>query len=315
MRRAPTIKLDIPVRKELERLSRSRSVAVRLAERSRIVLLAAGGLDNQEIAAKLDITRQKAGRWRDRFVEDGLGGIEKDASRSGRIPSIGRRKRARIVKKTVEGKPPNATHWSRSLMARATGVSESTVGRIWRAHGLKPHLARTFKLSNDKQFVEKLENVVGLYLNPPENAIVLSCDEKSQMQALDRTQPGLPLKKGRCGTLTHDYKRNGTTTMFAALNTLDGSIIGTCMPKHRHQEWIRFLNQIKRFRAERQTDPYHLRQLRHAQTSESRQLVEAQHALSCALHTDQCILAEHGRTLLPGSFRTTASARGFPFGS
>ena len=147
MRRAPTIKLDIPVRKELERLSRSRSVAVRLAERSRIVLLAAGGLDNQEIAAKLDITRQKAGRWRDRFVEDGLGGIEKDASRSGRIPSIGRRKRARIVKKTVEGKPPNATHWSRSLMARATGVSESTVGRIWRAHGLKPHLARTFKLS------------------------------------------------------------------------------------------------------------------------------------------------------------------------
>ena len=315
MRRAPTIKLDIPVRKELERLSRSRSVAVRLAERSRIVLLAAGGLDNQEIAAKLDITRQKAGRWRDRFVEDGLGGIEKDASRSGRIPSIGRRKRARIVKKTVEGKPPNATHWSRSLMARATGVSESTVGRIWRAHGLKPHLARTFKLSNDKQFVEKLEDVVGLYLNPPENAIALSCDEKSQMQALDRTQPGLPLKKGRCGTLTHDYKRNGTTTMFAALNTLDGSIIGTCMPKHRHQEWIRFLQSDQTFRAERQTDPYHLRQLRHAQTSESRQLVEAQHALSCALHTDQCILAEHGRTLLPGSFRTTASARGFPFGS
>ena len=140
MRRAPTIKLDIPVRKELERLSRSRSVAVRLAERSRIVLLAAGGLDNQEIAAKLDITRQKAGRWRDRFVEDGLGGIEKDASRSGRIPSIGRRKRARIVKKTVEGKPPNATHWSRSLMARATGVSESTVGRIWRAGWHAPSL-------------------------------------------------------------------------------------------------------------------------------------------------------------------------------
>ena len=131
-------------------------------------------------------------------------------------------------------------------MAKATGVSDSTVGRIWRAHGLKPHLSGTFKLSNDKQFAEKLEDVVGLYLNPPENAIVLSCDEKSQMQALDRTQPGLPLKKGRCGSLTHDYKRNGTTTMFAALNTLDGSVIGTCMPKHRHQEWIRFLNQIKR---------------------------------------------------------------------
>ncbi len=131
-------------------------------------------------------------------------------------------------------------------MAEATGVSDSTVGRIWRAHGLKPHLSRTFKLSNDKRFAEKLEDVVGLYLNPPENAIVLSCDEKSQMQALDRTQPGLPLKKGRCGTMTHDYKRNGTTTLFAALNTMDGSVIGTCMPKHRHQEWIRFLNQINR---------------------------------------------------------------------
>ncbi len=131
-------------------------------------------------------------------------------------------------------------------MAKAVGVSESTVGKIWRVHGLKPHLSRTFKLSNDKRFAEKLEDVVGLYLSPPENAIVLSCDEKSQMQALDRTQPGLPLKKGRCGTMTHDYKRNGTTTLFAALNILDGSVIGTCMPKHRHQEWIRFLNQIKR---------------------------------------------------------------------
>ena len=246
MRKAATVELDMTTRKELERLSRSRSVSVRLAERSRIVLLAARGLNNQEIGVELDITRQKAGRWRDRFVDHGLGGIEKDAPRSGRIPSISRRKRARIVKKTIEEKPSTATHWSRASMAAVTGVSESTVGRIWRDHGLKPHLARTFKLSNDKRFVEKLEDVVGLYLNPPENAIVLSCDEKSQMQALDRTQPGLPLKKGRAGTMTHDYKRNGTTTLFAALNTLDGSVIGTCMTKHRHQEWIRFLNQIKR---------------------------------------------------------------------
>jgi len=246
MRKAPTIELDDKRRTELQRLSRSRSTSVRLAERSRIVLLAAEGRNNYEIAARLDITRQKAGRWRNRFVEQGLGGIEKDAPRSGRIPTISRRKRARIVKKTLEEKPPNATHWSRASMAKAVGVSESTVGTIWRAHGLKPHLSRTFKLSNDKQFAEKLEDVVGLYLNPPENAIVLSCDEKSQMQALDRTQPGLPLKKGRCGTMTHDYKRNGTTTLFAALNTMDGSVIGSCMPKHRHQEWIRFLNQIKR---------------------------------------------------------------------
>ena len=311
MRRAPTIKLDIPVRKELERLSRSRSVAVRLAERSRIVLLAAGGLDNQEIAAKLDITRQKAGRWRDRFVEDGLGESKRTLPAVDGVPRSAAGRRARIVKKTVEGKPPNATHWSRSLMARATGVSESTVGRIWRAHGLKPHLARTFKLSNDKQFVEKLEDVVGLYLNPPENAIVLSCDEKSQMQALDRTQPGLPLKKGRCGTLTHDYKRNGTTTMFAALNTLDGSIIGDLYAEASSSGMIRFLNQIKRSVPKDKQIHIICDNYATSQTSESRQLVEAQHALSCALHTDQCILAEHGRTLLPGSFRTTASARVF----
>ena len=246
MRKAPTIELDDKQRMELERLSRSRSTSVRLAERSRIVLLAAEGRNNYEIATRLGITRQKAGRWRNRFAERGLAGIEKDAPRSGRIPAISRRKRARIVKKTLEEKPPNATHWSRASMAKAVGVSESTVGKIWRTHGLKPHLSRTFKLSNDKRFAEKLEDVVGLYLSPPENAIVLSCDEKSQMQALDRTQPGLPLKKGRCGTMTHDYKRNGTTTLFAALNILDGSVIGTCMSKHRHQEWIRFLNQIKR---------------------------------------------------------------------
>ena len=246
MRKAAIIELDEKQRTDLERLSRSRSTSVRLAERSRIVLLAAEGLNNYEIAARLDITRQKAGRWRHRFAEHGVKGIEKDAPRSGRIPAISRRKRARIVKMTLEEKPPNATHWSRASMSKAVGVSESTVGRIWRDHGLKPHLSRTFKLSNDKRFAEKLEDVIGLYLNPPENAIVFSCDEKSQMQALDRTQPGLPLKKGRSGTMTHDYKRNGTTTLFAALNTLDGSVIGTCMKKHRHQEWIRFLNQIRR---------------------------------------------------------------------
>ncbi len=267
MRRAPTIKLDIPVRKELERLSRSRSVAVRLAERSRIVLLAAGGLDNQEIAAKLDITRQKAGRWRDRFVEDGLGGIEKDASRSGRIPRSAAGS-GRIVKKTVEGKPPNATHWSRSLMARA--ISESTVGRIWRAHGLKPHLARTFKLSNDKQFVEKLEDVVGLYLNPPENAIVLSCDEKSQMQALDRTQPGLPLKKGRSApSPTIQTQREP----FAALNTLDGSI--GSMPKHRHGSGF-FRSNVPCRKTNRSISCDNYATHKHSS--------EAQHALLCTSH-------------------------------
>ena len=190
MRRAPTIKLDIPVRKELERLSRSRSVAVRLRNDLELSCWPPGVWTIRRSLPSWTSLVKRPDVGAIVSLKMASGEIEKDASRSGRIPSTGRGKRARIVKKTVEGKPPNATHWSRSLMARATGVSESTVGRIWRAHGLKPHLARTFKLSNDKQFVEKLEDVVGLYLNPPENAIVLSCDEKSQMQALDRTHPG-----------------------------------------------------------------------------------------------------------------------------
>ncbi len=246
MRRAPAIVLEAETCEELERLARSRSQSVRLAQRSRIILLAAAGLDNDAIGVELNITRQKVGRWRIRFAERGMEGILQEEPRSGRPPMIGPRKRAAIVRTTLEEKPANATQWSRTLMSAKSRVSPSTVGRIWKAHGLKPHLSRTFKLSNDKRFAEKLEDVVALYLNPPEHAIVFSCDEKSQIQALDRTQPGLPMKKGRCGTLTHDYKRNGTTTLFAALNTLDGSVLETCMPRHRHQEWIRFLNLIKR---------------------------------------------------------------------
>lgn len=245
MRKAVRIELDEEQRKELERLSRGRSVSVRLAERSTIVLRAADGLDNGQIAAELGITRQKAGRWRDRFAKDGLKGIEKDAPRPGRFPTISKAKRRKIIQMTLQQTPPQGTHWSRATMSRAVGISESSVGKIWRDHGLKPHVVKTFKLSNDTLFAEKLEDIVGLYLNPPEQAIVLSCDEKSQIQALDRTQQSLPLIPGHSGTMTHDYKRNGTTTLFAALNTLDGSVIGTCMQKHRHQEWIKFLNRIK----------------------------------------------------------------------
>ncbi len=246
MKRATEIKLDEATRGKLDGISRSRRASLRLVERAKIVLLSAQGLENIEIGKILKISRQKAGRWRDRFAEFGMDGIEKDAPRPGRFPSVSNRRKADVVKKTLEETPENATHWSRKLMAEATGISESSIGRIWREHGLKPHLSKTFKLSNDKHFVEKLEDVIGLYLNPPEHALVFSCDEKSQMQALDRTQPGLPIKKGRCGTMTHDYKRNGTTSLFAALNVLDGSVIGTCMGRHRHQEWMRFLNQIKR---------------------------------------------------------------------
>jgi transposase len=246
MRRAPLIELSGMEREELNKIVRGRCIPIRLVERAQIVLLSAEGLDNQEIGERLGISRHKAGRWRDRYSEGGLQGIEGDAPRTGRPSRFGKTIREEVIRKTLEETPRNATHWSRRTMAEMMGISKSTVGRIWRTNGLKPHLISVFKLSNDKHFVEKLEDIVGLYLSPPEHAIVLSCDEKSQIQALDRTQPSLPLKKGRCGTMTHDYKRNGTTSLFAALNVADGSIVGTCMKRHRHQEWIRFLNLIKR---------------------------------------------------------------------
>jgi transposase len=246
MRIAQNIELCAGEKDRLEQLSRGRRVSVRLAERATIVLLAANGNTNEEIGQTLGITRQKAGRWRMRYAEHGLAGIEKDASRPGRLPKYDQAVVEEVIEKTLHQSPEKATHWSRSRMAQATGLSESTVGRIWKQHGLKPHLVDTFKLSNDKRFVEKLEDIVGLYLSPPEHAVVFSCDEKSQIQALDRTQPGLPIKPGRCGTMTHDYKRNGSTTLFAALNVADGEVIGSCMQKHRHQEWILFLNTLKK---------------------------------------------------------------------
>jgi transposase len=246
MRVAPAITLSAKERNQLERMKRGRSSSVRLKERAAIVLLAAEGLENKEIAARLSQDKMKVGRWRQRYANAGLAGILKDKSRPGRIPPVASATRKRIIKLTLEEKPGGATHWSRASMSKVAGVSPSSVGRIWAAHGLKPHRVSSFKLSNDKKFQEKLEDVVGLYLNPPDHAIIFSCDEKSQIQALDRTQPGLPLKKGRCQTMTHDYKRNGTTSLFAAMNTLSGEVVGTCMKKHRHQEWIRFLNLIRR---------------------------------------------------------------------
>jgi len=201
-------------------------------------------MQDLEIAAEVGISNQKAARWRKRFLKLGLAGLEKDAPRPGRTPTITSAKVQEIVRKTTQEKPANATHWSTRTMAEAAGLSEKSVRRIWHKHGLKPHLSRTFKVSNDPEFAEKLEAIVGLYLNPPEHAIVLCADEKSQIQALDRTQPGLPIKKGRCGTMTHDYKRNGTATLFAAMNTLDGTVISMCDDQHRHQEWLKFLRVI-----------------------------------------------------------------------
>lgn len=246
MRVAPAVQLNPQQREVLEQRSRARSLPARVVERARIVLLAAEGKQDKEIAKQLSIGVQKAARWRARFLALGVEGLEKDAPRPGRTPKIAKETIERVVRMTTQEKPPNATHWSTRSMARAAGIGKASVGRIWRQHGLKPHLVKTFKLSRDPQFAEKLEAIVGLYLNPPEHALVLCCDEKSQIQALDRTQPGLPLKRGRAGTMTHDYKRNGTATLFAALNTLDGTVTGVCMPRHRHQEWLWFLRHIDR---------------------------------------------------------------------
>ena len=218
MRTAPGVELSREQRTALERLARQRSAPARVVERARIVLLAAEDLENKQIALRMNITPEKAARWRKRFLAGGIAGLEKDAPRPGRRRTITDRRVNRVVGMTLHQKPANATHWSTRTMAAATGISEASVRRIWRAHGLKPHQVRTFKLSRDPAFTEKLEDIVGLYLNPPEHALVLCADEKSQIQALDRTQPGLPMKKGRSGTMTDDHKRNGTTTLFAALD-------------------------------------------------------------------------------------------------
>src|SRR5689334_5057114 len=244
MRVAPQVVLTEDQERILHQWARIRSLPARQVERARIVLLAAAGKQDLEIAAEVGISNQKAARWRNRFLEMGLAGLEKDAPRPGRTPTITSAKVQEVVRKTTQEKPANATHWSTRTMAEAAGLSEKSVRRIWHKHGLKPHLSRTFKVSNDPKFAEKLEAIVGLYLNPPEHAIVLCADEKSQIQALDRTQPGLPIKMGRCGTMTHDYKRNGTATLFAAMNTLDGTVISMCDDRHRHQEWLKFLRVI-----------------------------------------------------------------------
>jgi transposase len=246
MRVAASVELNPEQARELEHRSRARSLPARVVERARIVLLAADGKQNQEIAEELGISVQKSARWRARFLECGIAGLEKDAPRPGRTPSIAVATVKRVVRMTTKRKPVHATQWSTRTMAQAVGISEASVRRIWQRHGLKPHLIDTFKVSSDPQFAEKLDAIVGLYLNPPEHALVLCCDEKSQIQALDRTQPGLPLKRGRAGTMTHDYKRNGTATLFAALNTLDGKVISLCAERHRHQEWLRFLRLLDR---------------------------------------------------------------------
>ena len=244
MRVAQEIRLTKREQATLQRWSLGRRTPVRQKERAEMILLAAGGMSNKDIAVEVGVKAHTVGRWRRRFSELRLAGIDKDLPRGGRPRKRREKMEREIIRKTTQEVPENATHWSTRTLAKELGTTQSMVHRVWKANGLKPHLAHTFKLSNDPCFEEKLLDVVGLYLNPPERALVISADEKSQIQALDRTQPSLPIIPGRCGTMTHDYKRNGTTTLFAAIDMTEGNVIASCMPRHRHQEWIKFLKQI-----------------------------------------------------------------------
>ena len=243
---ANALTITMEQRQTLGSWVRAGTTPQRMVLRSKICLLAAEGFSNNAIAKELNTSRPTVLLWRNRFKKQGLLGLSEDASHGLSARRLDPHKVRAIVESTIQTTPSDATHWSTRTMAKKLGVSHTSVARIWNTHGLQPHRTKTFKLSRDKRFVEKLTDVVGLYLNPPDKALVLCVDEKSQIQALDRTQPGLPMKKGRCGTMTHDYKRNGTTCLFAALNVLEGTVIGTCYPFHRNEEFLRFLRKIDR---------------------------------------------------------------------
>jgi transposase len=241
-------RVEVPAedRERLRRLARDRNTSQKVVWRAKIVLLAGEGKRALEVADEVGVSVLTVRRWRRRYQDKGVDGLLRDATRPSRVKPLSAGTIAKVVDLTLHSTPPGATHWSVRKMAKASGVSPSAVQRIWKAHGLKPHLRKSFKLSRDPHFNEKVADIVGLYLDPPDKALVLSVDEKSQIQALDRTQPGLPMKKGRAGTMTHDYKRHGVPTLFAALDVASGKVIGECMNRHRHQEFIRFLRTIDR---------------------------------------------------------------------
>jgi transposase len=244
MHQRTQIKLNASDRAELEAVVANWNSPQKYVWRAKIVLLTAGGHGTSLIMLRTGKAKTVIWRWQERFGAEGVAGLWRDKTRPSRIPPLDPKIAESVVALTLAGPSPHATHWTGAAMAAAIGISVSSVQRIWRAHGLQPHRVRQFKLSKDPQFAAKLRDIVGLYVNPPDHAIVLAVDEKSQIQALDRTQPGLPMKKGRAGTMTHDYKRHGTTTLFAALDVLEGKVIGQCMKRYRHQEFIRFLNVI-----------------------------------------------------------------------
>jgi transposase len=243
-RRAVSVTLNDPDRRELEHWVSAHRTPQQVAQRCRIILAAAQGQQDKDIAENMKINSKTVALWRQRFLSEGPDCLWEVAAGRGRKPVYNADKIEEVIDATLQTLPRGATHWSCRTMAERQGVSKATINRIWQSHGLQPHRVKGFKLSRDPHFLEKLTDVVGLYLNPPEKALVLCVDEKSQIQALDRTQPGLPLKKGRCGTMTHDYKRNGTTTLFAALELAQGKVIGQCYARHRHQEFLKFLKRL-----------------------------------------------------------------------
>jgi transposase len=247
MRKGIEVEVTVADRARLEAIVADRNSAQKHVWRAEIILATTEGCGTAAVMRRAGVSKPSVWRWQERFMREGVDGLLHDKTRPARIPPLPKAVVEGVVRRTLEAAAPDAmTHWTAPAMAAASGLSVSSVQRIWRAHGLRPHQIRSFKLSTDPKFAEKVEDIVGLYVEPPAHAVVLSIDEKSQIQALDRTQPGLPMKKGRSGTMTHDYKRHGTTTLFAALNVLDGSVIGRCMQRHRHQEFIRFLNEIER---------------------------------------------------------------------
>lgn len=303
--------LSVGQREQLESLASSRSLPAGLVTRARMILMSAAGINNQEIARQLRTTKATVGKWRRRFLERDVAGLH-DELRPGRPRPIGDEQVARLIRQTLESQPQDGTHWSLRRIARQTRLSKSTVHRIWQAFGLQPHRQRHFKLSNDPFFVEKVRDIVGLYLHPPENAVVLCVDEKSQIQALERTQPMLPMGLGYVEGVTHDYRRHGTTTLFLALDMAKGTVIGRCRRRHRHQEYLDFLRQIEQNVPAKLDVHIIVDNYATHKHPRVRRWLAARPRFHCAFHADLCLLAEPSRDLVQSHHPAGHSPRHLP---
>jgi transposase len=309
MRKGITAEVTPADRARLQSIIRDRNSLQKHVWRAQIIVLTADGAGTIAITRTVGKGKTVVWRWQERFMQEGVAGLTRDKTRPSRIAPLPAATVDRVIELTNQTPPHEATHWTAPAMAKAIGISPSSVRRIWKGHGLQPHGVRSFKLSNDPKFAEKLKEVVGLYVNPPAHAVVLSLDEKSQIQALDRTQPGLPKKKGRCATMTHDYKRHGTTTLFAALDILEGKVIGRCMQRHRHQEFIRFLNAVERQVPSGKAVHVVLDKLCYTQAPQGTRLARTPSARHLPLHADVVFLGQCGRRVVCQTHQATPQAR------